>query len=189
MGKSSFGGKHFSRSLIWVLGFIAFLALTFSVSWKYFEKRAEEDVSNTTPESFPVVVVTQNKSELVFINKLEKYKQENPNYTFLISNEDLVNRQLQDDQKRRGGRGTPKITVKPISEGRQLIEFEIVGDKVLNVKYEAADKDFKPLAWTVIGPLFSVLVCGAALLCGFVGFGLLNLVLGWLRKRKNRALV
>lgn len=177
-------GKTFSRSLLLVLGFIAFLVVTFTISWKYFEKRAEEDVSNIKPEYFPVVVVTPNKSELVFVEELEKYKQSNSSYTFLISDENLVNQQLEKAQSERRGKGTPRVSVKPISEGKQLIEVKIGGDGLFDAKYEAAGKEFKPLTLTISGPGFVFLPCGTTFIFGFIGFFLLRLIL-WLLKRKQ----
>lgn len=180
--------KTFLRSLLLIFGFIAFLVLTFNISWKYFEKRAEEDVSNTKPEYFPVVVVTPNKSELVFVEELEKYKQSNPNYTFLISDENLVNQQLEKAQSERRGKGTPRISVIPISEGKQLIEVKIGGDGLFDAKYEAADKEFKPLTLTTSGPGFVFLPCGVTFIFGFVGLFLLRLILWFMKRKQNIAL-
>ena len=175
--------------MLLIVGFIAFLILIFTVSWKYFEKQAEEDVSNTKPEYFPVVVVTPKKSELVFVTELEEYKKNNPNYTFLISDEKLVNQQLEIAQKDRRGKGTPQISVKPINKDKQLIEVRIGGDGLFTAKYEATDKEFKPLTLTVSGPLFGLLPCGTTIFFGFIGFIILNLILRLLRKRQNNALV
>jgi len=189
MVRKTFNRKTPLHDLLLVLGFIAFLTVTFLFSWKYFVKRAEEDVSNTKPEYFPVVVVTPNKSELVFVEELKKYKQSVSTYTFLASDENLVNQQLKKAQSERRGKGIPQISVKSISEGKQLIEVKIGGDGLFNAKYEATDREFKPLTLTTSGPLFVLLPCASTVFFGFVGFGILNLILWWLNKRENIALV
>ena len=181
--------KTFLCSLLLVFGFIAFLVVTFAISWKYFEKRAEEDVSNTKTEYFPVVVVTPNKSELVFIEELEKYKHSNPNYTFLVADENLVNQQLEKAQSERRGKGIPRISVKSISEDKQLIEVKIGGDGLFDAKYEAVDKEFKPLTLTISGPGFVFLPCGLTLVFGFAGLYLLRLILWFMKRKQNIEIV
>ena len=176
------------QSLILVSCFIGFLILTFAISWKYLEKQAEEDVSNTKPEYFPVIVITSDKSELVFTKDLEKYEKDNPNYSFLISEigmEDLINKRLDDDQIRRHGKGTPRISAKMLAEGKQEIEFEIITDGFLVSRYEATEKEVKPLMFKSSGPGFVFLPCGATFFFGFVGFFLLRFIL-WFIKRQQK---
>ena len=179
--------KKSLRLLPLVAGFFAFLAIAFIVSWKFFENRMQEDVSNTNPTYFPVIVFTPEKSEAVLLDKLEQYKQNNQNYSFLVPDgkEDLINKQLREDQMRRHGKGTPRVTAKNIAEGKQLIEFEIVGDGLFLSRYEATDKDIKPLTFTLSGPLFVLLPCGTTLVFGFIGYLLLQFTLWSLRKTQN----
>ncbi len=179
------------HSLIWILGFIIFLVLTFVISWKYFEKQAEEEVSDTKPEYFPVVIITPNRSELVFTKDLEKYEKDNPNYSFLIPNgkEDLINKQLNDDQIRRNGKGTPRISAKTLAEGKQEIEFEIIGDGLFLSRYEANEKEIKPLMFKSSGPMFVIFPCGATFFFGFIGFFLLRFILWFVKRREKSELI
>ncbi len=180
--------KRILRALGLVLGFTAFLVLTFAISWRYFEKQAEQDFSNTKPEYFPVVVVTPNKSELILTKDLEKYERDNPNYSFLIPNgkEDLISEQLNADQIRRNGKGTPRISAKTLAEGKQKIDFEIVGDGLFLSRYEATEKEVKPLIFTSSGPMFVIFPCGATVFFGFIGFFLLRFIL-WFVKRQQKS--
>jgi hypothetical protein len=109
---------------------VPLVVLSFKISWNYFESEREEDLSNTRPEWFLVVVITSGKSELVFLEDLEQYKQKNPNCTFLVPSgkKDLINYQLEIAQKDRRGKGTPQINVQDLGDGKQLIEVEILGD-------------------------------------------------------------
>ena len=173
--------------MILVSSFIGFLVLTFVISWEYFEKQAEEDVSNIKSDYFPVVVITPNKSELVLTKNLEKYKKDNPNFSFLIPSgkEDLINEQLNDGQIRRHGKGTSQISAKTIAEGKQLVEFEIIGDGLFLSRYEATDKDVKPLMFKLSGPMFAMLPCGATIFFGFIGLFLLRFILWFVKRKRN----
>lgn len=173
------------RSLLLVVGFFAFLITAFILSWNYFESRMQRDASN--PESFPVVVITPEKSEVVWLDNLEQYKQDNQDYSFLVpeGKKNLINEQLQEDQMRRRGKGSPRIIARNITESKQLIEFEIIGDGLFPSRYEATDKDIKPLTFTLSGPLFVFLPCGTTLVIGFIGFVLLQFTLWFLRGEQN----
>lgn len=183
--------RKFLRSLIWFSGSTAFLIIIFAASWKYFEKQAEENVLNTEPEYFPVVVITPDKSELVFAKDLDKYEKENPNYSFLIPNgkEDLINKQLNDDQIRRHGKGTTRISAKTVAEGKQEVEFEIIGDGLFLSRYEATDKEMKPLMFKSSGPMFVMFPCGATFFFGFIGFLLLRCIIWFIKGRQKRKFI
>ncbi|MEK7722958.1 MAG: hypothetical protein AAB336_01290 [Acidobacteriota bacterium] len=122
---------------------------------------------------------------------LEKYKQNNPSFSFLIPNGkvELINAQLIEDQKRRGGKGIPKVVTETIADGKQLIEFEIMGDGFFLSKYEARDKEIKPLMFKLSGVGFVFFPCGITFLVGFVGYFLLRFILWFVKRRQNVELV
>ncbi len=77
--------KEFVRSLLLVFGFAGFVFLSFWLSWKYFEKGAEEDVSAINPTYFPIVAITSDKSKVVMFDEIESIKKEFPTVTFFSS--------------------------------------------------------------------------------------------------------
>jgi hypothetical protein len=172
------------RTLLLSVGFVVFLVVTFIVSWKYYEKRFETDVSDSRPNDFPVVINTPGRSELILLGDLEKYKERKTEYSFLVSDEkaELINKQLEADRVLRGGKGIPTITAKPLEAGKQLIEVEINGDGLWDSRYEATDKDVRPISLTVSGPGFPFFPCAATAGFGMVGFILLQGIL-WLSRR------
>ena len=169
------------------IGFVLFLVISFIVSWKYFERRATEDVFGSRPDYFPIVINSPGKSELILLEDLDKYRNRYPDYSFLVPDEkaELINRQLQSDQQERRGKGVPKITATKIAEGKQLVEVEIIGDGLWDSKYEATDKDITPLKFTLSGPLFPMFPCATTMILGIVGFVLLQVLLWWSRKGLN----
>lgn len=187
MIKENSKAKKFVCSLLLVIGFTAFIFLTFWLSWKYFEKRTEVDISLINSTYYPIVAITSDKSKVIMVNEIESIKKEFPNVTFLIPKDkaDLIDKQLQIDQKERGGKGIPKIKATDIEEGKQLIEFEIIGDGFYLSRYEATEKTVKPLTFKLAGPLFIFLPCGTTFLVGFIGFIALRITFWFLKKRQK----
>jgi hypothetical protein len=181
--------KQFFRSLLLVIGFIGFIFMSFWLSWQYFEKQAEADVSSMNPTYFPIVAITSDKSKVIMFDEIDSIKKEFPNFTFLVPNDkaDLIDKQLQADQKERGGKGIPRIKATEIGEGKQLVEFEIMGDGLYVSRYEAAEKTVKPLTFKLAGPGFIFLPCGTTFIVGFIGFIFLRAIL-WFLKRRQKVL-
>ena len=186
MVQASSGRKNYLHKFLVTVGFIVFLFLIFTASWKYFEKQAERDYSNVEPNEFPVVLMTPGRSQIIILDSLKTYQQKDPVYSFLVPDgkEELINRQLKESQKERGAKGIPEIRVTRLGDGRQQIELEISTDGFFLARYEATDKEVRPLTFKSSGPLFPIFPCGATFFFGFVGFYLLRLVL-WLIKRKR----
>lgn len=178
--------KKFLRSLILTVGFVGFLVLIFTLSWKYFENRAERDVSNEQATEFPVVFMTPGKSRIVLLSSLKDYEKNDPVYSFSVPDgkEESINRQLEESQRERRAKGRPVVRVTPLGGGRQLIELEILSDGFFTARYEATDKEVRPLTFKSAGVGFVFLPCGATFFFGFIGFYLLRLTL-WLIKRKQ----
>ena len=174
------------RTVLLSVGFVIFLVVTFILSWKYYEKRMERDVSGERPDDFPVVINTPGKSELIYLADFEKDKRGGIEYSFLVPDEnaELIDEQLKADQVRRRGKGIPKITATTLTPGRQLVEVEISTDGLWDFKYEATDKEVRPHSFTVAGPGFVFLPCTATVGFGIIGFILLQGVL-WV-SRKSR---
>lgn len=180
---------NFLHSLLLVIGFTVFIFLTFWLAWKYFEKRAEQDVSLLNPTYFPIVAITSDKSKVIMFDEIESFKKDFPNITFLVPKDkaDVIDQQLQIDQKERGGKGIPRIKATDLGEGKQLIEFEIMGDGFYLSRYEATDKTVKPLTFKISGAGFVFLPCGATFIIGFIGFIFLRITL-WLLKKRQKIL-
>ena len=176
-----------SRLVLLVLMLVPLVVLSFKISWNYFESEREEDLSNTRPEWFLVVVITSGKSELVFLEDLEQYKQKNPNCTFLVPSgkKDLINYQLEIAQKDRRGKGTPQINVQDLGDGKQLIEVEILGDGLYRGRYEANEKEVSPLSVTSLGPMFPLLPFAVAVFAGVVEFLVIGFVI-WVVKGRQK---
>jgi hypothetical protein len=174
------------RSVLGIIAAFLLLLVISVVSWKYFEKQAERDVSNQRPDDFPVVVISPEKSELVFLKDIESYREQNPGTTFLIAPErlGLINSQLQADQAKRHGKGTPRIGAADLGGGRQLIDFEIIGDGLFRSKYEASTDSFRPVSLTVSGPGIMIVSCYVTLLAGVLAYILLRLLLWWSRRKR-----
>ncbi|HEX8251379.1 MAG TPA: hypothetical protein VF599_24615 [Pyrinomonadaceae bacterium] len=177
--------------MILAFSFITFLVLIFAISWRYFETPAERDVSNINAKDFPVVFIAPERSEIIVLNSLETYKRNNPAYSFLmpVGKEELINQQLEKSQREKGAKGKPQIRAKTISEGKQLIELEILGDGFFLSRYEATDKEVKPLALKMSGAGFVFLPCAATFFFGFTGFFLLRLILWFIRRKQNTGMV
>ena len=98
---------------------------------------------------------------------------------------ELINARLRADQVERGGKGIPSISATNISEGTQLIDVEISRDGLWESRYEATDKDVRPLSCTLAGPMFIFLPCGSTVVIGSLGFAVLQLLLWWTRRVKH----
>ena len=179
--------NNFLHSLLIVVGFTVFIFLTFWLSWKYFEKRAEQDVSSINPTYFPIVAITSDKSKVIMFNEIESVKKEFPNVTFLVPKDkaDLIDKQLQIDQQERRGKGIPRIKATDIGDGKQLVEFEIIGDGFYLSRYEATEKTVKPLTFKLAGPLFVFFPFITTFLIGLIGFIVLRIALWFLKKRQK----
>lgn len=166
------------RGVLIVLGFAAFVALTFAISWKVFENRAERDVSNSYVEDFPVVITTSEGSEVILRSSLETYRTDHPDYSFLVPDgkRDLINQHLRASQRDKRAKGTPVVRVEQLADGKQLIELEVYTEGLFVSRYEASDKEVGPLTIKLAGPLFLIFPCGSTLIVGILGLGLMNLV-------------
>jgi hypothetical protein len=191
MSKNFSNSKKFLRKLILAFGFIAFLILVFTISWKYFERKVESDISNVKVTEFPVVVIAPEKSEIILLDSLETYKRNNPTYSFLVPSgkEELINQQLEKSQRERGAKGKPQVRAKPVSEGKQSIELEIFGDGFFLARYEATEREVKPLTLKMSGAGFVFLPCASTFFFGFIGFFLLRLILWFIKRKQNTGLV
>lgn len=180
--------RKFLGSLFLVIGFTGFIFLTFWLSWTYFEKRTEEDVSSQNPEYFPIVAIQPEKVEVIKLPEFEEYKKNNPNVSFLIplGKESQVNQQLQQWATKRGAKNSREIRVIQNFEGKQIIEYEAFGDGFYLSRYEAKDKTVKPLVFKIAGPGFVFFPCGTTFLIGLMGFFILRAVLWFLKKQQKK---
>ena len=176
--------RVYRKPLLFFFGSILFLIITFVASVKFLEKRLEDDVSKSDVKEFPVVVITHDSAKVTLIDTSERSKDKDQNFSFLIpvGQEDKVNQWLRLSQQNRGAKGLPEVRVKQISEGRQEIELEIYSDGFFVSRYEAEDKQIRPLMLKITGPGWVFYPCSATLLIGGVSFGILQFGL-WLSRR------
>lgn len=163
------------RITISILGVIAIGIICFAVSFLFWKNRWQEDVSDRPPHEFPAVVVTSKAAELILYSGRESFESEYKEYSFTIptGRVALINEQLRRSQAERGAKGYPEIRVSQISEDRQFIELEILGDGLFESSYEASEKEIRPLKLMLTGPLFIFYPAATTLvfvLGSFLGF-------------------
>ena len=170
-----------------VLGFIAFLILTFILLFNYFEANAEREVQKPTPDFFRVYVSSEGNGKVIRFEDLETFKKEHPNYSFIISKDDLpnVNKAVEDQGRKENPKSIPRITIENEFSDKQIIKISHGGDGIFTFRYEAKEKDFKPLTTNIQGPGAVFMPCFITGFLGFVVFYLLRFV-KWYQKRKQK---
>lgn len=151
--------------------FVVSLGLVFFVSWKYYAHLATQDYSSGGDTTyFPFVAMTGEGAEIVYMYEWKRFEKEHPECTLLLPEGDLerIDRELERSQERRSGKGTPIVRLISSEPGKQLIEFEIVGDGLFESRYEATERTIRPLSFTLSGPLFVVRPCGVTILVGII---------------------
>ena len=188
MGKTK---TRFSlRSVVSVLGFSVFFLVVFFFSFKYFEKKLEEDVSALNSEYFPIVAIQPERVEIIKLNQIENFKKEFPSTSFLVAEgrELLVNQQLKEFLQNQNGKGIPSIKTTQIAEGKQLIEFEISKDGLFRSRYEATEKTVRPLTFVSAGSgfvFFPLITSFAICLIGFLLWRGILLIVKFNKKQNN----
>jgi hypothetical protein len=122
------------QKLLYAARFFALLVLSFVLAWKYFEKRAEIDVTSKPVHQFPVLIVRPGTAELVQIDTAMPYVAKSP----------------VDSEIRATSNG----------DGKQMIELEISSDGLYRARYEATDKRSGRLCckWQAPGLCFSLVL-------------------------------
>ncbi len=145
------------RTTISISGIIAITVICFALSFSFWKNRWAEDLSGREPHEFPAVVITPDNADLILYSGTESVEAEYKEFSFLVPAERLalINEELRWSQAKRGATGDAELRVSQISEDRQLIELEILGDDgIFESSYEASEKEIRPLTLTVAGPLF-----------------------------------
>ena len=170
-----------------VLGFIAFLFATFIILLNYFEADSEREVQKPTPDTFRIYVSSEGNGKVIRFEDLEAFKKEHPNYSFIVSKADLlnINKMVEEQGRKENPKSIPRITVENEFSDKQIIKISHGGDGIFTFRYEAREKDFKPLTTNIQGPGAVFPPCIITGIVGFVIFYLLRFVL-WYQKRKQK---
>lgn len=175
------------RSVVLVFGFTGFLIATFMFSFDYLAKKSEREVPIPTPDYFRLFVTAEGKFDVIKFGELEGFKIINPNYSLLIPKERLeeINENFHLKALEKKVESVPKIKIESEAEGKQTIKISHGGDGIYDFRYEATEKNFKPLTMNRQGPGFIFEPCFITIIIGFVTFCLLKLAL-WYLRRKNK---
>jgi hypothetical protein len=136
------------------------------------------DKSNYPKYSARVVVVDSDDIDEVFIENLDKYKDEHPNYSFLIpkEREEYFRNKINEKVNTRNRESSTQLRVEQIGENKQLIEYEMDGDKRSYLtKYEATEKEIVPLTFVLFDIIlgcefFFIGIMVGAICCGIFKF-------------------
>lgn len=167
-----------------VLIFLLFLYATLLLSFKYFEAVSEREVPTPPIPILPVFVTLQDKYSIEQITYLEIVQRENPNYSFLVKTENLdtINRELVEEYGSKN-RDIPQLTVEQNSVDKQIVTVFFSTDGLLEHRYEATEKEIKPLTYKLQGPGFVFGPCAVTAIFGLIVFCLFRFILWYLRKK------
>ena len=166
-------------AIIWILAGTLVFVLTLLLSFEFFAKQREVDVSNDRPREFPVVLLRPQGPEITLVNSFELDDSFEGSFRILPADLPSVNEKLRAWQEDRGAKGIPEIDVQQSTEDTQLISLEIHTDGIFRSTYEAKERGIRPRKLTMAGPFFIFYPAGAAML---VTFGFTALVT-WITRR------
>jgi hypothetical protein len=95
-----------------------------------------------------IVAVDSDDIDELYLENLDKYKEEHPNYSFLIpkEREEYFRTKINEKVKARNRENSTQLRVEQLNENKQLIEYEMNGDRRSYLtKYEATEKEVVPL--------------------------------------------
>jgi hypothetical protein len=159
--------------LLIVAVFIAscFLSTKISVPLLNIRHTIAIDKTNYPKYSARVVVIDSDDIDEVMLEKLDEYKKEHPNYSFLIpkEREEYFRNKINEKVNKNNWESTTRLRVEHITENKQLIEYEMDGDRRSYLtKYEATDKDIIPLSFALFDMGFGCELLIIGIVSGFL---------------------
>jgi hypothetical protein len=180
------------RTILVLLALLGF-ALTFyfrlGAAFEKWSEKAKVPANEHTAKFAPVVAVSGGKISLFPYIELSEYSQSNPDYTFLIpeNQEESLRLQLQNLPREKGVDASWKFMVERRSPDSQLIHATAFGDSVYESWYEARDKSIEVQYVKILGKadIFPIAV-DAFRLTGYIWIPIFALLILYMRKVKRR---